>query len=98
MNYLVKIDEGAEKIVIQELIKTKNFKHVSSIWIEINNFKEMNIIKKMLNSQNFVLVKNFKSKLTKDYLFVRNKNKFMNKTIKLYILQKLMNKKKFLFQ
>ncbi len=74
MNYLVKIDvEGAEKIVIQELIKTKNFKHVSSIWIEINNFKEMNIIKKMLNSQNFVLVKNFKSKLTKDYLFVRNK-------------------------
>tara|TARA_E500000178_G_scaffold82733_1_gene80955 strand:- start:6583 stop:7377 length:795 start_codon:yes stop_codon:yes gene_type:complete len=72
-NYLVKIDvEGVEKIVIQELIKTKNFKYVSSIWIEINNIKELSVINKMLSKRKFILVKNFKSKLTKDYLFIKN--------------------------
>ena len=76
LNYLVKIDvEGVEKIVILELIKTKNFKYVSSIWIEINNFKEMSIISKILSKQKFILVKEFKSKLTKDYLFIRNEKK-----------------------
>ena len=71
--YVVKIDvEGLEKIVLKELMKLKIFKKVKSIFIEISNPKDFNIIKKKLNRFNFKFKGPFKKQLTKDYLFIRN--------------------------
>ena len=64
--------EGLEKIVLKELAKTKFFKFVNSLLIEINNSDEIEKIKKMLKKKNFYLFKDFKSNLTNDYLFIRN--------------------------
>ena len=67
-NYLIKIDvEGAEKIVLKELMKTNIFKFVSSTFIEINNQKDFKNINKMLAVKNFKLIKNLKPKFTRDY-------------------------------
>lgn len=72
-NYLVKIDvEGLEKIVLKELAKTKFFKFVNSLLIEINNSNDIEKINKMLKKKNFYLFKDFKSNLTNDYLFIKN--------------------------
>ena len=74
-NYLVKIDvEGLEKIVLKELVKTKFFKFVNSLLIEISDFNDIEKINKMLKKKNFYLFKNFKSNLTNDYLFIKNEN------------------------
>ena len=74
-NYIIKIDvEGVEKIVLAELIKTKIFKHTSSVLIEINDIKNLEYISKKFNDNNFSLFTNFKSKLTKDYLFIKNES------------------------
>ncbi len=74
-DYLVKIDvEGLEKIVLKELLKTKFFKLINSLLIEINDFRDIEKISKILKKKNFYLFKDFKSNLTNDYLFIRNEN------------------------
>ena len=57
-NYLVKIDvEGLEKIVLKELAKTKFFKFVNSLLIEINNSDDIEKINKMLKKKIFICLK-----------------------------------------
>ena len=74
-DYLVKIDvEGLEKIVLKELLKTKFFKFINSLLIEISDFRDIEKISKILKKKNFYLFKDFKSNLTNDYLFIRNEN------------------------
>ena len=74
-NYLVKIDvEGLEKIVLKELLKTKFFKFVNSLLIEVNDLKDIEKINKILKKKNFYLFRDFKSNLTNDYLYIRNEN------------------------
>lgn len=71
-NYIVKIDvEGLEKIVINELLNSNISKLISSIFVEIDSKKNFYIINKMLKKKNFKIIKNFKTNLTKDYLFIK---------------------------
>ena len=56
-NYLVKIDvEGLEKIVLKELLKTKFFKFVNSLLIEVNDLKDIEKINKILKKKKFLFV------------------------------------------
>ena len=72
INYLVKIDvEGLEKIVLKELIKSKMFNFVSSIFIEISNPKDLIFLKNKLKKFKFNLIGPFNKQFTKDYLFLR---------------------------
>ncbi len=72
INYLVKIDvEGLEKIVLKELIKSKMFSFVSSIFIEISNPKDLVILKKKLKKFKFNLIGPSNKQFTKDYLFIK---------------------------
>ncbi len=71
-NYIVKIDvEGLEKIVINELLNSNISKLISSIFVEIDSRKNFYIINKMLKKKNFKIIKNFKTNLTKYYLFIK---------------------------
>mgnify|MGYP001257003869 CR=1 FL=1 len=75
IDYIVKIDvEGLEKIVLKELMSSKIFKNVKSIYIEINNPKDFSIIKKNLSKFNFKFKGPFVKQLTKDYLFIKNES------------------------
>jgi len=73
-NYVVKIDvEGAENSVIEQLIKSKIIRYISSIFVEIGSKSDLRSIKSKLKKKNFLLNKSINIKFTNDYLFI-NKN------------------------
>ena len=63
--------EGLEIIVVKELIKSKMFNFVSSIFIEISNPKDLKFLKNKLKKLKFNLVGPFDKQFTKDYLFIK---------------------------
>ena len=60
-----------EKIVIDQLLKSKIINFISSIFVEISNKSDLRLIKKKLKTKSFFLDKPVNIKFTKDYLFIK---------------------------